>query len=89
MADAPTFRGYWAIKEVLDAMLPLVKFYRAFRPDVRTVTLPRKHYDLLRRWPKAAGVHGFLVTADAVLYDEFTLAFDRTPPRYAQKEQRA
>jgi len=82
MADAPSFRGYWSIKEVLDRMQPLAEWTRKFKPNQRHLTLPRKDYDLIRRWPKAAHIHQIEVVGSEVWFHEFELTYDGGPRRY-------
>lgn len=77
-----TFRGYWAIKEVLDRMAPLAAWTKQFKPQQRHLTLPRKDYDLIRRWPKASHVHQTEVVGAEVWYHGLELTYDGGPKRY-------
>lgn len=79
-----TFRGYWAIKEVLDRMQPLAEWTKQFKPQQRHLTLERKDYDLIRRWPKAAHIHGIECVGPETWFHEFELTYDGGPRRYVQ-----
>lgn len=81
MADK-AFRGYWAIKEVIDRMKPLADWTKRFKPNQRHPTLPRKDYDLIRRWPKAADIHEVTVVGSEVWYHGLELTYDGGPRRY-------
>ncbi len=82
MTEPSYFRGYHAIKEVVDYMRPLAEWMEMHKPGVKEITLKRGDYDLLKRWPRAAGMHNVTVTADGVTYKGFALKHDRKPPRY-------
>lgn len=76
------FRGYWSIKEVVDYMAPLAAWMKKFKPETKQLTLKRPDYDLIRRWPKAASLHGITVTETGAVFDGFELRHDKKPPRY-------
>lgn len=87
VAEAPAksesyFRGYWSILEVKGRVERLTDWLKANRPSCKQVTLKGPDYDLVRRWPKAAGLHGFIVTDDGAVYDGFSLLRDKKPRRY-------
>lgn len=79
-----TFRGYWSIKEVLERMDPLVEWTKKFKPQQRHITLARKDYDLIRRWPKASHVHQIEVVGPETWYHGFELTYDGGPTRYGK-----
>jgi hypothetical protein len=82
-APANTFRGYYAIAEVLGRLIPLASWLAAHRPDVKSITVARRDLDLIQRWPRAASLHDFVTTEDRVTYWRgFTLRPDNGPSRY-------
>ena len=87
MAEVPTFRGYWSIKEALERMAPLAEWTKKFKPQQRHLTLLRKDYDLIRRWPKAAHIHQIEVVGDEVWYQGLELTYDSGPKRYGKAEK--
>lgn len=87
MAEATSFRGYWAIKEVLERMDPLVEWTKRFKAHQRHITLARKDYDLIRRWPKAAHVHQIECVGPETWYHGFELTYDGGPRRYVAAAQ--
>lgn len=64
--SAPTFRGYRAIEEVLQRARPLCEWFQKNRPECRSIRLAPKDFDLIVRWPKAAGLHGLVVAEGRV-----------------------
>ena len=86
MAEGSSFRGYWAIREVIDRMDPLVDWTKQFKPQQRHVTLPRKDFDLIRRWPKAASVLNIDVHESDVMYKGLELTYDGGPRRYGERD---
>ena len=76
------FRGYWSIKDVVEYMKPLAEWMQKFKPETHVLTLKRQDYDLIRRWPKAASLHGITVTETGARFMDFELHFDKKPPRY-------
>lgn len=77
------FRGLRGIQEIRDGKLRrLAEWLKANRPSCRQITLRRKDYDLIARYPKAAGLAGFTVANGSVIYDGFELHWDKTPQRY-------
>jgi hypothetical protein len=65
-ADSP-FRGYSSIAEIVTRLRPLAEFYLSHKPDTLSLTLARRDFDLIRRWPQAAEMHGFAVAQDGGL----------------------
>lgn len=55
------FRGYRAIDEVRANCQRLVDGLVACNKPEAALYLKPNEYDLVARWPKASGVHGFLV----------------------------
>ena len=76
------FRGYWSIADVVDYMKPLAEWMKKFKPENKQLTLKGPDYDLIRRWPKAAGLHGIQVTETGAMFDGFELKRDNKPRRY-------
>lgn len=81
MAEA-TFRGYWAIKELIERLEPLTEWTKQFKPAQRHITLARKDYDLVRRWPKAAHIHQIECVGPETWYHGYELTYDGGPRRY-------
>lgn len=87
MAEPSYFRGLRGIQEIRDDKLRrLAEWLKANRPSCRQLTLKRKDYDLIARYPKAAGLAGFTVSDGSIFYDGFELRWDRSPGRYAPSE---
>jgi hypothetical protein len=85
-AAESTFRGYWSIKEVTDNMDRLANWMVANKPECGVMTLQRKDYDLLKRWPKAAQVLNVtFAESGEPCYRGFELHYDNKPPRYVKK----
>jgi hypothetical protein len=82
MADAPSFRGYWAIREVVERLAPLAEWTKRFKPNQQHLTLQRKDYDLILRWPKAAHVNDVTVINGEAWYHGLELTYDGGPRRY-------
>lgn len=85
MAESSYFRGYHAIKEVVDYVQPLVEWMAQFKPDTKELTLKRGDYDLIKRWPKAAGLFDISVTEEEISYRGVRLKHDLKAPRYEHK----
>lgn len=84
------FRGYHAIKEVIEYMGPLAEWMKAHKPDVKELTLKRPDFDLLKRWPKAAGLFDVVQNqAGELSYKGFSLKHDKKQPRYDRESARA
>lgn len=75
------FRGFHAIGEVAKKARRIAD-NAAFLPNVRTLRLYRRDYDLVARWPNAAKLHGFEFTAGVMSFHGFQLAYDHTAQRY-------
>lgn len=45
----------------MQRMTPLADWTKKFKPEQQCLRLPRKDYDLIKRWPKAAGTFGITV----------------------------
>jgi hypothetical protein len=87
MAETPTFRGYWAIREVVERLWPLADWTRQFKPNQRHLTIRRKDYDLIMRWPKAAHVNQIEVMNGEAWYHGLELTYDGGPRRYQPPAQ--
>lgn len=86
MSHASAFRGIQGIREVKARMLPLLAWYRRFKPDINEIIIARKDYDLLARWPKAANVEGFLAGPNGIFYEGLRLTFDTGQGRYEKRQ---
>lgn len=83
MADQLSpFRGLSGITEIKTRMGRLSAHLKAFTPSCKTLTLKRKDYDLIKRWPKAANLAGFQINGDSIYFDGFELRYDKSPQRY-------
>lgn len=82
MTVANSFRGIQGIREIKSRISRLAQWNKKFRPDIRTLTLARKDFDLIARWPKAAQVEGFDVTHNGVFFDGFQLNYSSGEGRY-------
>ena len=82
MAEASYFRGYHSIKEVVDYMAPLADWMRQNKPSNKELTLKGPDFDLIKRWPKAAGMFEIQEINGALHYKGFTLKRDKKPGRY-------
>lgn len=78
------FRGYRGIEEIVSRIGPLVDWTKKFKPDQRHLTLTRKDYDLISRWPKAAHVHGIEVVGKDIWFHGLELTYDSGMSRYAK-----
>jgi hypothetical protein len=86
MSEISHFRGYQAIKEIVDYMNPLAEWMAKFKPDTHDLTLKGPDYDVIARWPKAAAIHNIRVSdAGDILFKGFKLKRDKKPFRYSQK----
>ena len=86
MAEQSHFRGYNSIKEVMASLEPLEDWMTKFKPSEKTITLKRPDFDLLKRWPKAAGMFNVTTTPDGLLQHKgFLLKHDKKAPRYEKR----
>jgi hypothetical protein len=85
MADS-LFRGYRSIEDVRKRLEPLVAFQKQHKPDQPYITLAKKDYDLIVRWPRASHAHEIEVTQTGVWFRGLQLTYDGGPGRY-QKPQ--
>lgn len=77
------FRGYASIREVVERMGPMGVWMEKFKPECKHLTLKRRDFDLLERWPKAAALFEIQKTPDGGLYwKSFRLYPDTGPSRY-------
>lgn len=76
------FRGYVGMEAIRTAVFRLAEWMKANRPSCRQITLKGKDYDYVRRWPRAASMHGFTVTETGALFDGFELRRAVGPKRY-------
>ncbi len=92
-ADAPAavgvttgHRGYSLIGDLAVRMVRLAEFLTENRHDSVRITIKRADWDLLRRWPRAAADHGFLVTRDLITWRGFQVSPDNGPGRYEKED---
>lgn len=81
-AAANSFRGIKGIRDIKAEMLPLVDWYRKFKPGVDVLTCSRVDYDLIARWPKAASFEGFDITDNGIFFKGLRLSYDTGEGRY-------
>ena len=62
--------------EILANLRPLAEFYRAHKPEVKTLRLYANDYAAIANWPKKAARHGFLFHGKQPHYQEFLLLSD-------------
>lgn len=84
MIAISTFRGYRAIAELIERMQPLAEWCLAHRPACKVLTLRRRDFDLVRRWPRAAEVLGIFTVNGSTSWRGFELRPDNGQPRYSK-----
>lgn len=77
-----TFRGYRGIEEVMAGVHELADWYEKFKPDVKRIHMIRSEWDLVKRWPKAAELHGVTCIDGVLRFRGFVLVPDGKPGRY-------
>jgi hypothetical protein len=80
------FRGYHAIKEVVDYMQPLAEWMQKFKPGTHVMTLKGPDFDLLKRWPKAEQILGVTQDSGVMRFMGFELKRDHKASRYPAKQ---
>ena len=64
-------------------MTPMVEWVLKYKPEPRHLTLHRKDYDLIARWPKAAKLAGFSISEEGIVtYKDIVIGYDKRPGRY-------
>lgn len=86
MAIQSSFRGIQGIREIKARLLPLLEWYRQFKPEVSELVCEREDYDLIARWPKAANVEGFDVTDNGIFFKGMRLTFATGEGRYEKRQ---
>lgn len=81
------FRGMRAIEDVLKRLKPLADWTLKFKPEQQHLALKRTDLDVIRRWPRAAGVVGFAVRESGVFYRSLKLYPDTGPGRYEKRAE--
>lgn len=83
-AQTSIFRGLRGIEDTKAMMTPMVDWLLKYKPEgSRHLTLHRKDYDLIVRWPKAAKLAGFAISAEGILtYKDIVIGYDKRPGRY-------
>jgi hypothetical protein len=84
MSETSIFRGYHAIKEVVEYMAPLAEWMARHKPEIKELTLKGPDFDLLKRWPKAAGMFDVSQFNGELSYKGFHLKRDKKPFRYSK-----
>lgn len=83
MSDSP-FRGIQGIREAKTRMLPLISWYRKYKPEVQEICISRTDYDLIARWPKAANSEDFVFSDSGIWYEGLRLTYDTGEGRYVK-----
>jgi hypothetical protein len=65
-SDEP-FMAIRLVTEALKAIRPLASHMAHNRPHVRELTIMSRDYETLRRYPKAASLHGVVLTSQGTL----------------------
>lgn len=87
MATESSFRGIQGIREIKAKMTDLAKFYRQFKPETKELVCSRKDYDLIARWPKAAGIEGYVISDNGIFYEGLRLTYDTGQGRYGKRPE--
>jgi hypothetical protein len=82
-----TFRGFWSIAEVRERTVRFADWLQKFKLDCHEITLARKDFDLIRRWPKAAQLNEFTITDESVTFKGFKLKPAKGEGRYEHADQ--
>jgi hypothetical protein len=86
MSQPNSFRGIQGIREIKARMQTLVAWYQKFKPELREIVIERKDYDLIERWPRAAGFEGFDVTDNGVFFSGMRLTYTTGEGRYDKRQ---
>lgn len=87
MADS-LFRGYRGIEEIKTRMTPLMEWTKQFKPQQMHLTLSRKDYDLIKRWPKAAHCLEIeVLSTGEIWWRGLQLVYDSGMGRYAKLQE--
>lgn len=72
-------------------MAPMVEWLLKYKPEgTRHLTLHRKDYDLIARWPKAGKMSGFEYSVEGLItYKGIVLGYDKRPGRYSDNAKSA
>jgi hypothetical protein len=84
---ANSFRGIQGIREIRVRIKPIVEWTKRFKPEQRTLTLERKDFDLIARWPKAANAEEFVISHNGIFYDGLQLKYSSGHGRYETRPQ--
>lgn len=67
--SSPLFRGTAQLSALVERMQPLADFLATYRRDVRVLTLSRRDFETLRKYPEAAqALHQITTGRDGALY---------------------
>lgn len=86
MSQPNSFRGIQGIRETKSRMQALVAWYQKFKPEITELVIERNDYDLIERWPRAAGVEGFDVTDNGVFFAGMRLTYATGQGRYDKQQ---
>jgi hypothetical protein len=79
--DSP-FRGYRGIEIIRNKVMQMALWLRQYARNCRHITLYRREYDLIKRWPKAGAFWKFEYRDGRIYFDEFELKPDSGVTRY-------
>lgn len=83
-AQTSIFRGYNGIAEIAAMMGPMIDWLLVYKPAPQHLTLHRKDYDLINRWPKAGKMLGFEYSEEGIItFKGVVLGYDKKPGRYS------
>lgn len=80
MSRESSFRGYHGISTVVSNMQTLADGLSHRRPPAGSITLRAKDYDLIVRWPKAAELHGIVISQGAPYWRGYGLRREHGRP---------
>jgi hypothetical protein len=79
------FRGYKSIEEVREKVQNLDEWLRTAGKESAPITMLAKDFDLVKRWPKAAELHGFRVAGEEVTFKGRMLRRANGERRYQER----
>lgn len=84
-AEAQSLRGYRSMSEALEPIQKLAEWQVKFRPDIKTLRLRRKDYDLFMRWPMAGAALNVSYRDGRMYFMGLQMDYDLTEQRYGKK----
>ena len=80
------FRGFATVKDVVQRMGTLADWLTTHRPDCHTLTVRRRDFELLKRWPASAAQFQIFTNDGVTYWRGFTLRPDHVAsPRDEQR----